>query len=106
MLLDKAQVIDILRSLGKDTSQAQAELPDQIDTDAHSDLLDKAGISRGELLEQFGGGPESAVDGYTRLDDGDETGGGDDRQDGALTEGVAGGIAGLRGIGPMGGAGN
>lgn len=102
MLLDKTQVIDILRSLGKDTGPAQAELPDQIDTDAHSDLLDKLGISRGELLEQFGGSPESAVDGYARLDDGDETEG-DNRQDATLTEGVAGRIGGLRGIGPMGG---
>lgn len=105
MLLDKAQVIDILRSLGKDTGPAQAELPDQIDTDEHSDLLDKLGISRGELLEQFGGSPESTVDGYPRPGEGDETEG-DNRQDATLTKGVASGIAGLRGVGPMGAAGN
>ena len=104
MLIEKTQVIDILRSLGKDTGPAQSRVPEQVDTDEHSDLLDQVGISRGELLEQFGGSPDEAADGYSRADGGDAAE--DDGQDVNLTHGVAGSIVGLRGIGLMGGTGN
>jgi hypothetical protein len=55
MRIEKAQVVDILRSLGKDSALAERELPDEVDTDEHADLLGKYGISAGDLLDQFGG---------------------------------------------------
>lgn len=56
MRIDKAQVIDILKSLGKDTSLAARDLPDQVDTDEHAELLGRCGLTEGELLEQFQSG--------------------------------------------------
>jgi len=58
MKIDKAQILDLLRSRGDDSKvpQAEQELPDQVDTDQHSGLLDKFGLDVGDLLKQFGGG--------------------------------------------------
>lgn len=53
MRIDKAEVLDILRSLGKETSQAERELPDTFDTDTDIELLAKYGVSGGDLLAQF-----------------------------------------------------
>ena len=55
MQIDKAQIISLLQQAGNhDTaSQADSELPDQVDTDQHAGLLYKLGIDVGSLL---GGG--------------------------------------------------
>ena len=47
MNFDKAQIIDLLTSQGDHdkADQAQAELPDTVDTDQHAGLLDKLGIN-------------------------------------------------------------
>lgn len=56
MQLDKAQIIDFLKSRGDhDTAdQAQTELPDQVDTDQHADLLNKLGVNPQDLLGGLG----------------------------------------------------
>ncbi len=58
MQIDKAQILDMLRSQGKDTeaSQADSELPEQVDTDQHAGILSKFGINPADLLSRFGGG--------------------------------------------------
>jgi hypothetical protein len=58
MQIDKQQILDLLKNRGDtDTAaQADAELPDQVDTDAHSGLLDKLGINPQELLGGLAGG--------------------------------------------------
>lgn len=55
MQIDKQQILDFLRSRGdqQQADQADGELPDQVDTDQHADLLSKFGINPEELL---GGG--------------------------------------------------
>jgi hypothetical protein len=57
MQLDKAQVLDFLKSQGKhdEAGQADQQLPDQVDTDAHSDILGKLGVNPQELLGGLGG---------------------------------------------------
>lgn len=105
MRIDKAQVLDILRELGHDTTQAERDLPDQVDTDEHAGLLGKYGISGSELLAQFGGG-DAGRDGGND-DDGD--GGTDTAQPhdavDEFSKGLPAGAAGLRGIGVVGGGG-
>ena len=58
MQIDKAQILDMLRSQGRDTDaqQADQELPQQVDTDQHGDLLSKFGINIQDLIGRFGGG--------------------------------------------------
>jgi len=55
--LDKNQILDFLREQGKSdqASQAEQELPDQVDTDQHADLLQRFGINPQELLQKFMG---------------------------------------------------
>lgn len=55
MEIDKQQILSLLKSKGNhdQASQADAELPDQVDTEQHAGLLDKLGINVGDLL---GGG--------------------------------------------------
>lgn len=57
MQIDKSQIIDLLTSRGDHTSaqEADAELPDKVDTDKHKDLLDKFGIDLGELSSKIPG---------------------------------------------------
>ena len=57
MELDKNQILDFLREQGKSdqVSQAEQELPDQVDTDQHADLLQRFGINPQELLQKFMG---------------------------------------------------
>lgn len=57
MQIDKQQVIDLLKSRGEGekANQAQSDLPDQVDTEQHSDLLGKLGIDPKELLGGAGG---------------------------------------------------
>ena len=58
MQIDKSQVLDLLRSQGKqnEAQQADTELPQQVDTDQHADLLSRFGLSPQDLLSRFGGG--------------------------------------------------
>lgn len=57
MKIDKQQILSLLQSKGNhdQVSQADAELPDQVDTEEHSGLLDKLGINVGDLLGGGGG---------------------------------------------------
>lgn len=56
MLLDKEQIIDFLRSLGRndEATRADAELPDKVDTDKDRGLLEKFGVDPKEVLSQLG----------------------------------------------------
>jgi hypothetical protein len=56
--IDKSQIIDLLRSQGDSdkADQADAELPDEVDTDRDKGLLDKFGLDVGDLVSKFGGG--------------------------------------------------
>ena len=58
MQISKEQVLELLQTQGKqqEAQQAQGELPDQVDTDQHQDLLAKFGINPMELITKFGGG--------------------------------------------------
>ena len=58
MQIDKAQIIEMLRQQGKNdqADQADQELPDQVDTDQHADLLQRFGLDPMELLGRFAGG--------------------------------------------------
>jgi hypothetical protein len=58
MNIDKSQILDLLRSQGDHdkATQAERELPDQVDTDRDGGLLDKFGLDIGDLLKKVGGG--------------------------------------------------
>ena len=58
MNIDKDTILNLLRSNGQDTQadQAQQELPDQVDTDQHSGLLEKFGLNPADLIAKFTGG--------------------------------------------------
>jgi hypothetical protein len=58
MQIDKDQIISFLKERGEDdkASQAQEELPDQVDTEQHAGLLEKLGINPSDLLGGLGGG--------------------------------------------------
>lgn len=51
MQIPKEQILEFLRSRGDSAQaeQADRELPDQVDTDKQSGLLEKLGINPGEL---------------------------------------------------------
>lgn len=55
MQIDKQQIIDLLKNRGDHdkAEQAERELPDQVDTDQHSDKLNHLGFDPKDLL---GGG--------------------------------------------------
>ena len=57
MQIPKEQIIELLRSRGEDdkASQAEGELPEQVDTEKHADLLQKLGIDPGDLAGSLGG---------------------------------------------------
>ena len=57
MQIDKAQILDFLRSKGQDdkAQQADKELPGTVDTDRDRGLLDKLGIDVQSLLGSLGG---------------------------------------------------
>ncbi|MGG5260315.1 hypothetical protein [Phycicoccus avicenniae] len=57
MQLDKQQIIDALKNRGDhdQAQQAQDDLPDQVDTDQHSDLLARFGVDPGDLGGAAGG---------------------------------------------------
>ena len=58
MQIDKSMILDLLRERGQhdQASQADQELPDQVDTDQHAGLLEKFGLNPQELLSKFMGG--------------------------------------------------
>ena len=58
MNIDKAQIIDLLKSQGNHSQadQAQTELPDTVDTDQHAGLLDKFGVNIADLAGKLPGG--------------------------------------------------
>jgi hypothetical protein len=55
--IPKEQILEFLRSRGdqEKAQQADGELPDQVDTDQHADLLSKYGIDVQDLLGKLGG---------------------------------------------------
>jgi len=57
MQIDKQQIIEFLKSRGEQdkAQQAEGQLPDQVDTDQHADLLGRLGINPQELLGGAGG---------------------------------------------------
>lgn len=57
MNIDKNQIVQLLREQGHpQADQVEQELPDQVDTEQHGNLLSKFGINPQELLGKFGGG--------------------------------------------------
>jgi hypothetical protein len=58
MKFPKDQILDVLRSQGHDeqVDQASRELPDQVDTEQHADLLQKFGLDPQDVLGKLGGG--------------------------------------------------
>ncbi|WP_299169255.1 hypothetical protein [uncultured Arthrobacter sp.] len=58
MNIDKQQIIDLLKNQGDQdkAQQADQELPDQVDTDRDSGMLEKLGINPKDLLGKLGGG--------------------------------------------------
>ena len=57
MQIPKEQILEFLRSRGDEdkTRQADAELPDQVDTDRDSTILERLGIDPHDLVGQLGG---------------------------------------------------
>ena len=57
MQIPKEQVLELLRSRGQDdkASQAEGELPEQVDTEKHAGLLEKLCIDSGDLAGSLGG---------------------------------------------------
>lgn len=58
MEIPKEQVLQLLQERGAtdQVSQADQELPEQVDPEQHSDLLSKLGVDPQELITRFGGG--------------------------------------------------
>ena len=58
MQIPKEQILELLRSQGKDdqAGEADAQLPDQVDTEEHAGLLEKFGLTPAEVLSKLGGG--------------------------------------------------
>jgi predicted PhzF superfamily epimerase YddE/YHI9 len=56
--LDKNMILDLLRERGQQdqATQADQELPDQVDTDQHANLLQKFGLNPQDLIQKFTGG--------------------------------------------------
>jgi len=57
MTIDKNQILEMLRARGEhdQADTAEAELPDQVDTDQHADLLRKIGIDPSDFAGGAGG---------------------------------------------------
>jgi hypothetical protein len=57
MQIPKEKILEMPRQQGKSdrVDQVKQELPDQVDTDQHSDLLQKFGLNPHELLSKLGG---------------------------------------------------
>ena len=57
MQIPKEQILELLRSRGEDDKAAQADgqLPQQVDTEQHADVLQQLGIDPGDLAGSLGG---------------------------------------------------
>ncbi len=57
MKIDKDQILDMLRSQGDEdrAQQAERELPDQVDTERDSGLLDRFGLNVDDIKGRLGG---------------------------------------------------
>jgi hypothetical protein len=57
MQIPKDKILELLRSRGQEdkAAQAQSELPDQVDTEQHADLLQRLGIDPGDIAGSLGG---------------------------------------------------
>lgn len=57
MQIDKQQIVDMLKDRGDHdkADQAQADLPEQVDTDQHSDKLRELGVDAKDLMGGAGG---------------------------------------------------
>lgn len=57
MEIPKDQILQLLRDRGDHdkADQADQQLPDQVDPEQHSDLLEKFGINPSDLLGDIGG---------------------------------------------------
>lgn len=57
MEIPKDQILQLLRDRGDHdkAQQADQQLPDQVDTDQHSDLLGKIGINPSDLVGDIAG---------------------------------------------------
>ncbi len=58
MTIPKEQILDLLRQRGQhdQVPQADGQLPDQVDPEAHGGLLSQFGLDPMELLSMFAGG--------------------------------------------------
>ncbi len=58
MEIPKDMILNLLRERGQgdQATQADQELPDQVDTEQHKGLLDKFGLDVGDLMKPVGGG--------------------------------------------------
>ncbi|HET6560785.1 MAG TPA: hypothetical protein VFG72_02840 [Marmoricola sp.] len=66
MKIDKQQIIDLLMQQGDQgtATQAESELPDQVDTEKDQGLLEKFGINIGDLIR--GGGEGGGLGGLLK----------------------------------------
>ncbi len=57
MQIEKAKIVELLRSRGDNAlaQQADKSLPPQIDTDQHAEQLSKLGLNPQDLLGKLGG---------------------------------------------------
>jgi len=58
MQIPKDLILQVLQQRGQTTAAAQAdqELPGQVDTEQHGDLLSRFGLDVGDLMRMVGGG--------------------------------------------------
>jgi hypothetical protein len=58
MQIDKQQIIDHLREQGDQdkATQAEGQLPEQVDTEQHAGMLQNLGINPQDLIAKFMGG--------------------------------------------------
>jgi hypothetical protein len=58
MTIPKEQILELLRQRGQhdQVGQADGQLPDQVDPEAHGGLLSQFGLDPMELLSMFAGG--------------------------------------------------
>ena len=57
MQIPKDKILELLRSRGQEdkAQQAEGELPDQVDTEQHADVLQRIGVDPGDLAGSLGG---------------------------------------------------
>jgi len=62
---DKSQILDLLRSQGQDdqANQAEGQLPDTVDTDRDSGLLQGLGLDPMKLIGMLSGGGAGGLGG-------------------------------------------